>query len=599
MHSLDLGMIGNCAFSALIDNQARVVWSCLPRFDSPPVFSALIDGDGDGDGDKDQNGIYEIEMQNFDHSKQYYRGNSAILVTELYDTSGAAMRVTDFAPRYVHHERSYRPLLFVRHIEPMQGAPRIRIKLRPSYGSESGRSQRTRGSNHIRYVLSHMTLRLTTNMPVAYIIDEAVFTLDRKLTMMLGDDESLTRSIDDVTQQFYRRTLSYWTDWSRSLSIPFEWQEEIIRAAITLKLCSFEETGAIIAAATTSIPEAPLTERNWDYRYCWLRDSYFVVNALNSLGVTRTMENYLRYLNNIVSSAEDGYLQPVFGITQEKTLTETTVESLAGYRGMGPVRFGNGAYKQIQNDGYGAVILASAQSFYDQRLTRMSGEPEWTQLERVGQKAIELWNTPDAGLWEYRTREAVHTFSAVMCWAACDRLARIGSHLGKIGRAEFWQQNAKQIRGETMKRGWNAELGSFVDSFDGDRIDASLLLFQPLGFIAADDPRFLGTLAMVERHLKHGKFIFRYITEDDFGAPETAFNICTFWYINALAAVGRKEEARELFENMLASRNSLGMLSEDIDPNTGALWGNFPQTYSMVGLINSAMLLSEPWESAI
>jgi GH15 family glucan-1,4-alpha-glucosidase len=443
-----------------------------------------------------------------------------------------------------------------------------------------------------------MTLRLTTDASVTYILDEVPFVLEEPFTLILGPDESLTRPIDETARDFFERTSEFWIEWVRYLSLPFEWQDAVIRAAITLKLCNFEETGALIAAITASIPEAAGSERNWDYRYCWLRDAYFVVHALNRLGATKTMEDYLRYITNIVAMSEDGHLQPVYGIALEKRLTEKEVVSLAGYRAMGPVRVGNQAHEHIQNDVYGSVILASTQFFFDERLMQPGSARLFEKLEKVGEQAVKLFDKPDAGLWELRTKAKVHTFSAVMCWAGCDRLAKVAARLGKEERATYWRQQADHISEVIQNEAWDEKQNSFVESFGGTDIDASLLLLNEIGFLAADDPRFAGTVEAVEKTLRYGDHIFRYAMADDFGVPRTSFNICTFWYIDALAALGRAEEARALFEKMLACRNHLGLLSEDVDPDTGELWGNFPQTYSMVGLVNAAMRLSKTWEDA-
>ncbi|HIP79568.1 MAG TPA: glycoside hydrolase family 15 protein, partial [Kiloniellaceae bacterium] len=461
----------------------------------------------------------------------------------------------------------------------------------------------TRGSNHLRFVMPHLTLRLTTDGPITYVTEQTPFILERPVTLILGPDESLTAPVDETSREFFKKTDEYWREWCRYLALPFEWQDAVIRASITLKLCSYEETGAIIAAMTTSIPEAPDSGRNWDYRYCWLRDAYFVVHALNRLGATKTMEGFLNYISNIVASnvganAADGHLQPVFGISQFAELDETVCDSLPGYRDMGPVRIGNSAYTQIQNDGYGSVILASTQSFFDRRLDHPGDISLFEKLERLGEQAIRLWDAPDAGLWELRTRQQVHTYSSVMCWAACDRLAKIAAQLEMPQRQSHWAAAAESIREGILDRAWNDDLGSLVSTFGGRDLDASLLCLQEIGFLPATDPRFLGTLEQIERHLKHGQFIQRYAAPDDFGSPEVAFNVCTFWYIDALAAVGRTEEARALFETMLAARNAMGLLSEDLAPQSGELWGNFPQTYSMVGLISSAMRLSKSWEEA-
>jgi pentatricopeptide repeat protein len=382
------------------------------------------------------------------------------------------------------------------------------------------------------------------------------------------------------------------------LSIPFEWQAEVIRAAITLKLCCFEETGAVIAAVTTSIPEAAGTERNWDYRYCWLRDAYFVINALNRLGTTKTMEEYLRYIANIAAGARQSLLQPVYGIALERKLVEREIETLAGYRNHGPVRVGNQAYEHIQNDVYGSVIMAATQAFFDRRLAHPGNRRLFERLENLGYQCAKLYNQPDASLWEFRGIARVHTFSAVMCWAGCDRLCRIAHRMELHDRAQYWQSQAERIREEIMDRAYDPQRGTFVGSFGGSELDASLLLLHDLQFLAADDPRFIGTVEAVEKELRRGNHMMRYVEEDDFGSPKNAFNICTFWLISALAAIGRTDDARAIFGEMLKCRNHLGLLSEDTDPVTGEMWGNFPQTYSLVGIIHSAVVLSKPWEEA-
>ncbi len=595
MNDLNIGVIGNSTFGALIDKRGRVVWACFPRFDGDPVFSYLLNDSGKSDSEI---GFFDIEVENFARSEQYYQHNTAILTTTLFDNNGAALEITDFAPRFKKLERMFRPMMIVRLIRPVIGHPRIRVRLRPTHSYNAARPQWTRGSNHIRYVAPNLTLRCTTDAPVSFVFNEVPFVLEEPFTLLLGADESLTSPIDETGRQFFERTQDYWREWSRYLAVPFEWQEAVIRAAITLKLCSFEESGAIIAAITTSIPESADSGRNWDYRYCWLRDAFFTVKALNRLGKTRTMEEHLRYITNIIVGADNGHLQPVYGIALDKRLTETKVPTLGGYRGMGPVRKGNQAHEHIQNDVYGSVILAATQAFFDERLTR-PGDPQlFERLEAVGGRCLDLYDKPDAGLWELRTKSRVHTYSSAMCWAGVDRLAKIAERLGKSSRAAYWRDNAYRMREVILKKAFDTKQNSFVESFNGTEVDSSLLLLYELGFIEATDRRFVGTVEATERQLKQGKHLFRYQVEDDFGKPKTTFNICTFWFIDALAATGRSAEARDLFENMLNCRNHLGLLSEDLDPETGELWGNFPQTYSMVGLINSAMLLSKSWREA-
>ncbi|MCB1990168.1 MAG: glycoside hydrolase family 15 protein, partial [Geminicoccaceae bacterium] len=266
---------------------------------------------------------------------------------------------------------------------------------------------------------------------------------------------------------------------------------------------------------------------------------------------------------------------------------------------MGPVRVGNQAYEHDQHDGYGSVILAATQAFFDRRLRRPAGRATFERLELLGDKAWALHDVPDAGLWEFRTKARVHTHSSVMCWAACDRLARIAARLELVEREIHWRGRADHIRAVIEERAWNPGLGSYTASFDDDDIDASLLLIHEVGFLQGDDPRFAGTVKAVEERLKVGPYVYRYRSQDDFGEPENAFLICSFWYVDALIALGRRDEARALFERLVACRNRLGLLSEHINRTTGELWGNFPQTYSHVGLINCAMRLSRPWEDVV
>ncbi|MDR3416048.1 MAG: glycoside hydrolase family 15 protein [Nevskia sp.] len=592
--SLDLGVIGNCAIGALIDRSARIVWCALPRFDGDPVFHALL-----GEGTGGTHGDWCVELEGCEHSTQDYLPNTAVLRTRLRSSDGSGLEVIDFCPRFCARNRMFRPLMLVRRLRPLNGAPRIRIRLRPSCGYGERRPLLARGSNHIRYVDAALSLRLTTNAPLSYILDETSFLLEEPLSLLLGTDDMLQSGVEETARTFQERTEDYWRQWVRRLALPLEWQEAVIRAAVTLKLCTYEETGAIIAALTTSVPEGPGTVRNWDYRYCWLRDAFFVVRALNSLSETETMEHYLRYLANIVRDSPDGHLQPVYGIALERRLGEREVPTLPGYRGMAPVRVGNQAFEHLQHDVYGNVVLASAQAYFDLRLQRPHRHADFERLERVGGRAYEVYATPDASMWELRTRARVHTSSALMCWAACDRLARIAAELDRPERSRLWQQRADEIRAAIEKRAWNPARNAYVESFDGNDVEAGLLLMAEVGFAGRDDQRFAATVTAIEAGLRKDQHLYRYDAADDFGPPVTAFNGCTFWYIDVLARLGRTTEARTLFEGMLACRNHVGLLSEDIDPRTGELWGNYPQTYSQVGIINVAMRLSRRWEEKV
>ncbi|HVI57677.1 MAG TPA: glycoside hydrolase family 15 protein [Luteimonas sp.] len=585
---LELGLVGNGSFGALFDERARLVWCCLPAFDGDPAFCDLLQPELDG-------GFWSIELEGFDRAEQQYDKNTAILRTVLHDGNDGAIEVVDFAPRWRQHGRFYRPVMLARRVRVLSGRPRVRVRIRPLADWGARVPEHTWGSNHIRFLLPQMVLRVTTDMPLRTLRDEIPVILDRDLHFVLGPDETLARPVDQFVREAEQRTRQYWHEWVRYLSIPAEWQEAVIRSAIVLKLCQYEDSGGIIAALTTSIPEAPGTQRNWDYRYCWLRDAAFVVRVLNRLGATRTMEEYIHYIFNL-ATGEDGDMQPVYGIAYEGRLAEEEMPALRGYRGMGPVRRGNLAWLQKQHDTYGSVVLASAQMFFDRRLESPGDEATFRRLEPLGERAWALHDKPDAGLWEFRGRADVHTYSSAMCWAACDRLAKIADALRITDRRDLWRGRADAIRATVLARGWNERLGHFVDAFDGERLDASLLLLVDLGILAPDDPRFVATVEAIGRDLKRGDGLYRYVAEDDFGAPETSFTICTFWYIDALAAMGRKDEARDLFERILARRNRLGLLSEDLAFDGGEAWGNFPQTYSHVGLVMAAMRLSRPWQ---
>jgi GH15 family glucan-1,4-alpha-glucosidase len=622
--NLDLFPIGNCTASALIDRAGRFVWACVPRVDGDPFFSALLGGRDPGG--EIARGVWDIQAEDQAEVRQGYLRNTPILRTEISDRSGARFEIIDFCPRYRQFGRVYRPMAFIRLIRPLWGTPRIRIRLRPTANYGEHDTPVTVGSNHMRFIAPEATLRLTTDCPISHIKEERTFRLEEPIAMFLGPDEGFDADVATTTARMLRETTDYWRSWVRTLSVPLEWQEAVIRAAITLKLCAYEETGAIVAALTTSIPEHTDDTgqaRNWDYRYCWLRDAYYVVQALNRLGAADMLENYLVYLRNLVDQARKGeeapvygaigagglgpatvvntaradHVQPVYGVGLEPVLTEWIAPHLPGYRSMGPVRVGNQAHEHLQHDVYGQIILSTVQAFFDERLIRPATVDDFQALEPIGERAFELHDKPDASLWEFRGREAVHTYSSVMCWAACDRLGNAAQKLGLVERAEYWNGRAAQIRETIETRAWNPELGRYAATFGGEELDASLLQLIDVRFTSPDDPRMQATMAAVEKGLRRGPFMLRYAIPDDFGEPKTAFNFCTFWLIEALHLSGRTDEARTLFEEMLGRRTAAGLLPEDISFDGGELWGNYPQTYSLVGLINCATLLSRPWTS--
>ncbi len=587
-HGLDLAVIGNGRTAALVDPCSRIVWWCYPRFDGDPIFCRLVAG-------KEEKGFSDVVLDDMvDYQSEYVR-NTAIVSTVLTDSRGNKVRITDLAPRFRQFGRVFRPPQLYRTIEPIAGLPRITVRMRPTCNYGKPLPRRSLGSNHIRYSDDRTVIRLTTDAPLSLIDDEAPFVLTRPMHLVFGPDEPFTDDLEKTCRDFLDRTQDYWREWVRRLSISYDWQEAIIRAAITLKLSNFDETGAIIAAHTTSIPEAPSSGRTWDYRYCWLRDAYFVVQALNRIGATRTMEEFISFTLSIASNPDEE-LRPLYSVVSNINVDERIAPDLEGYRGDGPVRIGNAAVGQAQHDTYGSVILARCRCsstavcrgrattacFICSNRSAIAPPPRRSNpMPASGNIAAGSASTP------IRRRCAGRAVSAS---------PRSPSRLGLEKRAKHWNSIAEPIHAALLEHAWNPKRGAFTAAFGSDDLDASVLLLADLGVVEVDDPRFVSTVAAMERELVREKHVMRYAREDDFGMPVTAFLICRFWLIDALWSLGRREAAHDLFADAMKHRNRYGLLSEDVDPQTGALWGNFPQTYSMAGLILSAMRLSRSWE---
>ena len=589
MTSLDLALIGNGTVGALIDGEARVAWCCFPRFDGDPVFCSLLNGESR----PDQPGTFSIELMGVARRDQRYLQDTAILVTRLYDAKGGGVEITDFCPRFEDGGEMIAPAMLVRQVRPISGKPSIVVRVKPAAQYGCLERDHAIGANHIGYSGEH-ALRLTTDAPAEAIIDATPFHVRQTITLMFGNTEAIGSEVTSIGTRFLERTTAHWQNWARALTVPDAWRDAVTRAAITLQLNVYEETGAIIASVTTSIPEAPNTRRTWDYRFCWPRDACFVVNALGALGEIRTTERYLAFLLSVAAAGKDSRLVPMYTIDGSPIPGEREAECLAGYRGMGPVHVGNKAVEQQQNDIYGEAVLTAEPLFLNSPAKWVGDEALLARLEQFGRHAVRLAEVPDAGLWELRGEQRVHTFSSIMCWVACDRLSKYAERLELADRAKYWRSRASEIRETVLRRSWSRKLNALTATMEGESLDASLLLIPRLGFLPADDPRFVGTVAAIEQTLKHGDFVYRYIERDDFGLPENAFLVCTFWYIEALAAMGgkRRDEALALFEKVLSARNRHGLLAEDLDPRTLEQWGNFPQTYCMAGIIDCAVALS-------
>lgn len=586
-HTYEYGLIGNCAYLALIGRDTNVEWMCLPRFDSSFVFGRLIGGDKGGE--------FSIKPAEVDFKcEQNYIPNTNILVTEISEGENI-YRVTDFAPRFTQFGRYFRPKTLIRKIEPVRGFPRVRAICKPvgKYGEKNLPYER--GSSHIRYTGLEETLRLTTNIPLEYVIHGTGFALRETCYMVLSFGVPLEGALQSTTDQFLNLTQIYWQHWVKSTSIGEHYQAEVIRSALVLKICQYEDTGAIIAAPTTSLPEAPGEGRNWDYRFGWMRDTYYTLTSFNNIGHFEEMEKYFSYLTNI-PMPDETRIQPLYGLAGESVLTERELD-LPGYRGNRPVRVGNDAYTHIQNDVYGQILLAIKPLYVDHRFQGHPGANTDRVLKSILDKIEFTIDEPDAGIWEFRNSAYLHTYSNLFQWAGSHAAVQIARKLGN----ESLVQKAKKLidRAAThIENSFIPELQAYGRAINSPHMDASTLQLIIMGYLDHNSDLAKTHLAAVEKDLKAGAGMFyRYLEEDDFGKPKTTFLICGFWYAEALACVGRIDDAMAAFEELVGYANHLGLLSEDLAKEDGSMWGNFPQAYSHVGLINAAARINERRDS--
>lgn len=579
-----LGLIGNCQCSALVRRDGAIVWACMPRFDSPPVFARLLD--------EENGGSFTIGPADGSPGEQRYLPNTNVLETTFEGADGA-FRVLDFAPRFNQFERRFRPTKLVRIVEPTRGMPRIRVDCSPVRGWSKIPAVGLRGSNHVSYRDFEAELRLTTDAPLSYL-DGEPFALTERKHFVLAWGAPVEEPLEPLCDRFLVETSKYWRTWVKHCEVPPVYQEEVIRSALALKLHCFEDTGAIVAAMTTSIPEAPGSGRTWDYRYCWLRDAYYALGAFRLVGHFEERERFLNFLLNVASSSPELELAPLYRVDGRTDLDEHCLDAWAGYRGEKPVRIGNGAATHKQHDVYGEMVLALTPLFVDARFREQVNPAVLELVSRLARKAISVFGEPDAGIWEFRSEWRPQTFSSLMCWAAADRMSRIADRHCPAEADEF-RSAAEKIRREILAHAVHPTRGYLVADHGGTEVDAALLQAATLRLLAPDDVRLHATIDAVGRDLGHHGWLKRYRTNDGFGVPKVAFMLCTFWQIEALALLGRVEEARQIMERVRAVPSPLGLFAEDVDPLTLSMWGNFPQAYSHVGLIHAAFAASPRW----
>lgn len=559
----------------------------MPRFDSEPVFGALLDEEG---------GRFVVGAADGELGEMRYAENTNVLET-VFRTGSGSFRVVDFMPRFVQYDRLFRPTQLMRIVEPLTGTPRVRVTCDPRLGWSRAKPTHSDGSHHVRWEGFPSQLRLTTDIPLSYLGGRP-FALTRRHYLALTWGAAIEEPLAPLVERFHQATVRYWRQWVKHCDIPPVYQKEVIRSALALKLHCFEDTGAIVAAMTTSIPEAPGSGRTWDYRYCWLRDAFYAIDAFRLLGQFEEREAFVHFLLNIASSVDQLELAPLYRVDGAADLAERVLEDWRGFEGEGPVRVGNQAAEHRQHDIYGEMVLALSPIFLDDRMAEERSRTTLDLVDALARKAIAVAGTPDAGIWEYRTTWKPQTFSTLMCWAAADRMAQVSKLHRPSATAEF-ESAAERIRDELIRRAWNAKRESFVASYEGDDLDAALLQLPKLRFLPPGDDRVRRTVDAIRDGLSENGWLLRYRLDDGFGVPRVAFLICTFWLVEALAATDRREEARTVLNRVRDVMSPLGLLSEDIDTQTGRLWGNFPQAYSHVGLIHAAFSAAPKWSDVL
>jgi GH15 family glucan-1,4-alpha-glucosidase len=577
-HTYRFGLIGNCSYLAYIDTYANVVWQCLPRFDSSFIFGGLLD--------PEKGGRFSVSPQSGEEaSAQFYLENTNILVTQFHTDEGD-FEVVDYAPRFFRFDRHFKPLMLIRKIRRISGNPRVLVTCEPrgDYGERI--PDVSLASNHIRYQGLEDAVRLNTNIPLTYVAHKMPFLLTETKYLVLTWGEPFDNPLEDTCESYQQKTEQYWRSWIQRCTIPDIYQKEVIRSALILKLHQYEDTGAIIAAGTTSLPEAPNSTRNWDYRFFWARDSYYTLDALRSIGHFEELDKYSHYIQNLASVAPHGF-QPLYSITGETQTLERELE-LKGYLGNQPVRVGNAAFLQVQNDVYGQVILSLLPLYVDNRIIKAKRLESHELARSIVDHIESRMEAPDAGLWEFRNMQNRHCYTFLFHWAGASAAAKIGHALGDpdlVKRALA----AKALAAEGIEGCYNPELKAYCSYVGGSSLDASLFQLVTMGYLPQQSQRTQDHIAAMETGLRaKGGLFYRYRHADDFGLPEVAFLVCGFWYVRALSAVGRLDDAIREFEQLLSYANHVGLLSEDVDPINGSQWGNCPQTYSHVGVINCA-----------
>lgn len=590
----DYGVIGDLHTVALVGTDGSIDWCCLPHFDSPSVFGAILDDE--------KGGYFKISAISAERCKQLYLPDTNVLLTRFYCADGIA-EVTDFMPIESRSLR-YAPPNYhqiIRRVSTVAGHLRFRLECFPALNYAREKHEIHSFPQGAVFAASSRSVGLVSPVPLAIEGNGVVaeFSLPRGKTATFffrqadqGSEANLL--IPEKTGEvFFLDTLDFWKLWLSQSRYTGRWREMVHRSALVLKLLTYAPSGAIVAAATTSLPEEIGGMRNWDYRYCWIRDASFTLYALMRLGFEEEAGQFMGWLEERCRALNpDGSLQPMYSVIGHDRLSEESLTHLKGYRNSKPVRIGNGAYRQSQLDIYGALL----DSVY---LYNKYGAPIsydlWRNLERLLDYVCNNWRRPDEGIWEIRGEPQHFVYSKLMCWVALDRALRLANKRSFPADQERWLKNRDEIYCEIMERGWNESAKSFVQYYGSNQLDASLLLMPLVFFVSPSDPRMIQTTQRIHDRLALDSLVHRYSLDGDnpvdgISGREGAFSICSFWLVEALTRAGRIQEARLMFEKMLSYANHVGLYAEEIG-HCGEALGNFPQAFTHLGLISAAFNL--------
>ena len=582
-NTLNFGIIGNCQSSALINEDSSIDWCCLPQFDSASVFAKILD--------TEKGGNFKIECVEKYNTSQKYIDNTSILVTK-FDDGENSFELIDFMPRYQKENGSfYSPPEIIRFIRLIKGKPKLKVLYDPKLEYALGNTNTYVKEEFIVSVVDEKrygTLYLYTDLDKNDILERNEIEIDNNYFLSVSYNEKINPvSINQIVLDF-EKTKIYWMNWCHKTPKFKNYNSEILRSAMTLKLLTFEKTGAVLAAATTSLPETIGEVRNWDYRFCWIRDASMVIKIITKLGHKKIVKNFIDFIVNLIPDKNEK-LQIMYGISGEKNLTEKILDHFAGYQNSKPVRIGNAAYSQKQNDIYGILMDAIHFQIDKYREDNDKHEELWSIVKLIVWVVEKNWELPDRGIWEFRNENRHFTFSKLLCWVAVDRAIKVSEIFKRKKSAKKWEILRSKIKNDIIEKGWNENKKAFTQSYGSDDFDASVLLMEQYEFIDAMDPKYISTVKAIERELSFEGLLFRYKNIDDFGKPSSSFTVCSFWFAYSLYKIGEKEKSKKYFDELLSYSNHLGLFSEDLDFKSKRLLGNFPQAYSHLALIETAM----------